>query len=159
MKYFFILTIVIFVTGCSVEKFNEFTGYQEPVGSPIHTKSLNATQIQSTNNYDLCKAATPRELYSPNQTILNEVARRGIDCRSIYQYNSTLGTTIQAIDMLNQGNQSSGSTAAKAFFKYSEVSGMNRICYYDRLGNMEAHTISSAETCPISKQRVGVSFF
>ena len=151
MRFFLIILITVTISACSVEKFNKLTGWEEPVGSPIHTKSLNSAQIKSTSNYDLCKAATPRELYSPNQTVLNEVNRRGLDCSSIYQYNSVVTPAIKAIDLLNQNTQSSSSTATVAYFKYSKISGMNRICYYDRLGNIEAHTISSSQSCPISR--------
>lgn len=40
--------------------------------------------------------------------------------------------------------------AAVAFFKYSYVSGLNRICVYDHLGSKYVTTIPAAQLCPIS---------
>jgi hypothetical protein len=36
--------------------------------------------------YTLCKAATPREAYSPSSAVVLEVRRRGVDCQKIYVY-------------------------------------------------------------------------
>lgn len=67
-------------------------------GSPVHTSSLSIRQIQSVDNYTLCKAATPRELYSPNYKVLMEVQRRGLNCATIYQWNGTsLDNTVRAL--------------------------------------------------------------
>ena len=49
-------------------------------GSPLHTSSLSASKLTQVDAYTLCKAATPRELYSPNARVMNEVARRGLNC-------------------------------------------------------------------------------
>lgn len=68
-------SIIFFIYGC--------------VGSGVHTSSLSPYELQSVDNYTLCKAATPRELYEPNGKVINEVMRRGIDCRSIYTYTAT----------------------------------------------------------------------
>jgi hypothetical protein len=40
--------------------------------------------------------------------------------------------------------------AARAFFKYERISGMNKICFYDHLGSEVAITISAVKLCPIS---------
>jgi hypothetical protein len=55
-------------------------------GSPAHTSSLNSNQIRNVDNYTLCVAAAPREFYSPSSTVMMEVQKRGLNCRSIYQY-------------------------------------------------------------------------
>ncbi|MFC1796066.1 hypothetical protein ACFL1V_03115 [Pseudomonadota bacterium] len=40
--------------------------------------------------------------------------------------------------------------ACTGFFKYEEVSGMNKLCYYDHLGSKVAINKKSYELCPIS---------
>lgn len=40
--------------------------------------------------------------------------------------------------------------AGVAFFKYSYVSGMNRICVYDHLGSQHVITIPAAQVCPVN---------
>jgi len=35
------------------------------------------------------------------------------------------------------------------FFQYDYVSGMNRLCYYDRAGSTVVKTIGAAEICPL----------
>lgn len=39
------------------------------------------------------------------------------------------------------------------FFKGEQVSGMNKICYYDCLGSTAAITISSISLCPLNIKR------
>jgi hypothetical protein len=39
------------------------------------------------------------------------------------------------------------------FGKGQEISGMNKICYYDCLGSTAAITISAVELCPLTIQR------
>lgn len=36
-----------------------------------------------------------------------------------------------------------------AMFKGSQVSGFNRICYYDRVGSMEAINVPATAICPL----------
>ncbi len=40
--------------------------------------------------------------------------------------------------------------AGTAFFTHDEVSGLNRICYYDYLGSTVAKTIKAYEICPLT---------
>lgn len=75
LKKSIIISVILFLFGCA--------------GSPVHTSSLSIYELQSVDNYTLCKAATPRELYEPNGKVINEVMRRGIDCRSVYTYTAT----------------------------------------------------------------------
>ncbi len=55
-------------------------------GSPLHTSSLSPAQLTGVDDYTLCKAATPRELYSPGPAVIGEVRRRKLSCGGIYQY-------------------------------------------------------------------------
>lgn len=55
------------------------------VGSPVHTSSLSINELQIVDNYTLCAARTPSELYYPSENVINEVIRRGIDCFNTYQ--------------------------------------------------------------------------
>jgi len=46
---------------------------------------------------------------------------------------------------------STGSTNQPVgFFQYDYVSGMNKLCYYDRLGSTVVKTIGAAEICPLT---------
>jgi len=36
------------------------------------------------------------------------------------------------------------------FYKYEQVSGMNKICYYDCLGSLTAITIGAVDLCPLT---------
>lgn len=55
-------------------------------GSPLHTSSMSRSELMNVDEYTLCKAATPRELYDPSASVMMEVRRRGLNCRSIYTY-------------------------------------------------------------------------
>ena len=43
--------------------------------------------------------------------------------------------------------------ATTCFYQYEQISGMNKICYYDCLGSAMAITISSVKLCPLSINR------
>jgi hypothetical protein len=43
--------------------------------------------------------------------------------------------------------------AITCFLKGEQVSGMNKICYYDCLGSAAAITISAVQLCPLNVQR------
>jgi len=55
-------------------------------GSPIHTSSMSRNELMNVDDYTLCKAATPRELYDPSANVMMEVRRRGLNCKSLYTY-------------------------------------------------------------------------
>ena len=55
-------------------------------GSPVHTSSMSRNELANVDDYTLCKAATPRELYDPSANVMMEVRRRGVNCRSLYTY-------------------------------------------------------------------------
>ena len=40
--------------------------------------------------------------------------------------------------------------ACTAFYTGEQISGMNKICYYDHLGNTVAYNVKSYELCPIN---------
>jgi hypothetical protein len=44
-------------------------------------------------------------------------------------------------------------TGVSCFFKGEQVSGFNKICYYDCLGSLTAITIGSVQLCPLTIQR------
>ena len=67
-----LLVVVVTLSGCA--------------GSPVHTSSMSTIQLRNVDDYTLCKAATPRELYNPTSGVIMEVSRRGLDCRSLYTY-------------------------------------------------------------------------
>ena len=43
--------------------------------------------------------------------------------------------------------------AVTCFYKSEQVSGMNKICYYDCLGSAAAITISAVSLCPLNITR------
>ena len=117
-------------------------------GSPMHTKSLSSTALMSVDDYTLCKAATPRELYSPNARIINEVSRRGLNCSAIYRYSGgNLEGALKALQSLSP-QPNTLQTGGTAFLKREYTSGFNRICIYDRLGSEEAYNFKATDICP-----------
>lgn len=56
------------------------------VGSPVHTKSLNAQDIKSVSNRNLCYAVSRGSEFK-TKTIMSEIQRRGIDCAAINREN------------------------------------------------------------------------
>lgn len=75
MKNAMVMFSVFLIVGCA--------------GSPMHISSLSDDELQKVDDYTLCVAVTPRELYSPSYSVMREVGRRGINCRSIYSYTPT----------------------------------------------------------------------
>jgi hypothetical protein len=63
---------------------------------------------------------------------------------------------LNASRIMNEGTPSSstptygGTAGGTGFLKSSYVSGMNRICVYNRLGSAYVMTIGAAEICPLS---------
>ena len=51
-------------------------------GSGVHTSSMNSNEIRNVDDATLCKAFTPAEYYSPSSTVILEVRRRNLNCRS-----------------------------------------------------------------------------
>ena len=45
---------------------------------------------------------------------------------------------------------SSAAYACTAFFQYEEKSGMNKICYYDHLGDKVAINVKAHQLCPLT---------
>ena len=50
------------------------------------------------------------------------------------------------------GGAATKALAGTAFFKYERISGLNKICVYDYLGDDYAITIKSHQICPVSIQ-------
>jgi hypothetical protein len=118
-------------------------------GSPVHTSRMDSVAIQSVDSYTLCKAYTPRELYSPSVTVINEVRRRQINCEAIYSYSGT-GDLEAAAAILRrvQSMPTVPSPSSVAFLKSTYVSGFNRVCIYQRRGSDEAYTLEATAICP-----------
>lgn len=61
---------------------------------------------------------------------------------------------LNASRIMNQGSSpvshGGGSAGGTAFLRSSYVSGMNRVCQYNRMGSAYVITIGAAEMCPIS---------
>ena len=121
-------------------------------GSPFATSMMSPSQLKSVNDYTLCKAATPRELYSPSYKVMNEVRSRGLSCGSIYTYGQDGPTGSQ---LLGLANKVYGSNANQApanrnndFELLNEKSHSNgfRSCNY-KDGNNYYEVISGANDC------------
>lgn len=67
-----LLGLMALLTGCA--------------GSPVHTSSMSKHELMDVDDYTLCIAVKPRELYAPSVNVMMEVRRRGLDCRSMYGY-------------------------------------------------------------------------
>lgn len=121
-------------------------------GSPVHTSRMDSVAIQSVDNYTLCKAYTPREVYSPSVTVINEVRRRRINCEAIYSYSGTddleAAASILRSAQPQQGTPTVPSPRSVAIFKSTYVSGFNRVCIYQRRGSDEAYTLKATAICP-----------
>ena len=129
-------------------------------GSPLHTGSLSPETLRAVDNYTLCKAYTPRPLYSPNMKVVSEVLRRQLNCRAIYQFEGTanIEAAIRGLQMI-QGNQRSqlpnygGIATGIAHIRGERTSGHNKICFYDRMGSAYAITIGATDLCPITQSK------
>ena len=121
-------------------------------GSGMHTKTLSSNQLMSLDNYTLCKAYTPKELYSPNAKIINEVQRRGLNCSSVYQYSGgNLDRAVRSLQSISP--QQNAPQNRPVAHKTGEASkGFNKVCFYDRLGSAEAYNFKNTDICPLTMQ-------
>lgn len=60
---------------------------------------------------------------------------------------------VPADNSVNQVDKKPLRVAVICFFQYEQVSGMNKICFYDCLGSTTAITISSVSLCPLNINR------
>lgn len=105
-------------------------------GSPVHTSGLNSLELMNLDDYTLCKGATPRELYSPSISVINEVRRRGLNCGAIYAYTGTggLDTTINALEGIQNAtsqsyqNNPNRQNKSTAYYVGETIDGFNKIC-------------------------------
>ena len=119
-------------------------------GSPVHTSSMSSVELRSVDAYTLCKAYTPRELYSPSYNVIAEVQRRGLDCRSVYTYTSMTPAVMAATDAYNSvygGGTSSNQSSYRALPGY-------RTCVY-KAGSM-VWTETLQGICPVSALKGGI---
>jgi hypothetical protein len=88
------------------------------------------------------------------QCVQQEVARRdaAINQALIRAGSAMQGAGAALQQPYQQQAQPYGGGAAQgmAFLKGSYISGMNRVCLYNRLGSAVAITIGSTELCPLS---------
>jgi hypothetical protein len=56
----------------------------------------------------------------------------------------------QSIGSSSYGTTTGGAATGTGFLRNSYVSGMNRICVYDRMGSAYAVTIGAVEICPLT---------
>lgn len=136
-------------------------------------------QLKSASDYDVCHALSdPRATsigmgWSVRRDAAVRVANeRRISCdREMFarihamegpSRDAAVGNSLmmmqQGIQMMSPQPQSpsartplgGGAQSGTAFLNGSYVSGMNRICNYDRLGSAVAVTVSSTELCPLT---------
>jgi len=121
------------------------------VGSPLHTSSKSSTELRYVDDHTLCKAYTPREMYSPSASVIYEVRRRGLNCSTIYSYSGTgsLDRTIRVLQGI-QNQQQTRNARGVALYSREYRSGLNKICVYNRLGSGEAYTFKATDICPLS---------
>lgn len=62
------------------------------------------------------------------------------------QFNRGVDTIIRA----RQPQAVYPNTRPLGFYKGDAVSGFNRICYYDRVGSVEAVTVPATQLCPLN---------
>jgi hypothetical protein len=99
-------------------------------GSPFAVSRMSASEISSLDNYTLCKAATPRELYSPSLNVLNEVRQRKLNCGGIYSYNNDGAKLMQLGNTMLQPNTNNRNlTSIDTLMSSRKVGGL-RTCTY-----------------------------
>ena len=138
MRYLVTTLVGVLLVGCA--------------GSPVHTSGLSVGALRQVDNYTLCKAYAPREAYYPSRRVINEVARRGINCTNIYEYRSLAPLVDVLKDVQQQQNPSynrsmSGSTC---FSQGEFTSGLYKTCSYNCPGGLVTRTFSSTTICPLS---------
>jgi hypothetical protein len=145
---------------CAVVSLLLGSGCVSMYGTPAEREA----KISATSSYSLCSKLVKAQL-APSEVRegwARELQQRGENCS---QYVSTIAAEAQAnqqqlnlgLQMLSSPAQSpppppvgGGSAAGTAFFVRSQVSGMNRVCIYNRLGSAVAITVGAAELCPLS---------
>lgn len=55
-------------------------------GSPARTSALSPAELRGVDDTTLCRAATPREFYSPSPAVMSEVRDRRLNCANLYRY-------------------------------------------------------------------------
>ena len=130
------------------------------------TPAERAAKASAMSSYQLCeklavatlapdeiRATWARELDSRNETCQ---AYAGL-LQARQQQNQAL--MLQGLKLMQQGQPrplytsppvGGGSAVGMAFLKGQYVSGVNRICMYDRLGSAVSITVSSTQICPLS---------
>lgn len=138
MRHLITALVAIFLVGCA--------------GSPVHTSGLSVGALRQVDNYTLCKAYAPREAYYPSRRVINEVARRGINCTNIYEYRS-LAPLVDVLKDVQQQQRTlnNNSLGGSTCFSQGEfTSGFYKTCSYNCIGGLVTRTISSTAICPLT---------
>ncbi len=88
------------------------------------------------------------------------IQRRGIDCspyiemaRLKSQRDDAFQETLFRLNQMNLGttnNYSYGTSSAVGFLKGETISGFNKICFYDKLGDTYTINIPNTSLCPLT---------
>jgi len=110
---------------------------------------LTATQEQKIAYFrDRCMAYG----FRPNTTELAQcIADQSTVSKQVARNKMTAVSQSLIAASNPSSNSVSHSSGGTAFLKSDYVSGLNRICVYDRLGSQYIVTIGSTELCPISQ--------
>jgi hypothetical protein len=129
--------------------------------TPFVITGMNSERIKQVPNDALCNTYQFNGFYAGDTyTVREEVRRRGIDCGMPGSSRpSNAADSLMLIQtgtqLMQQGrrqpNPVDNPTAPAAFLRNSYVSGLNRICLYDRLGSQVAVTIPATAICPLGR--------
>ena len=119
-------------------------------GSGFMVSRMSPSQLLSVDNYTLCKAATPRELYSPSYQVVQEVRRRGLNCGIIYTYNND-GTKLMELGARIAGGsatqQRQNNVSINHVFLGSQVEQGTRLCRYKNENGVAYSIYSTSNSC------------
>ena len=139
------------------------------------SREYRYNELKYSSNDDICMAvADPRAStigagWTVRKQAADQIAReRGLQCdyEKFARIHAIEGSTENSLrqmqigsSMLNQGtvvtsapstNSGGGAAMGTAFLKSSYISGMNKICIYDRLGSQVVTTIGSTSLCAMT---------
>jgi len=98
-------------------------GYQCEDGTPAHT-----------TRYEFFEKDRLVKVWSKPLTAAERAAR--------------LNTALLGLAIINSGNSGSATSQNNGIYSFDIPSGMNKVCFYDQLGSLNAMTVGRAEICP-----------
>jgi hypothetical protein len=139
------------------------------------SREYRYNELKYSSNDDICMAvADPRAStigvgWTVRKQAADQIAReRGLQCdyekySRIHAIQGSTENSLQQMQLgtslLNQGsvnspqsagNSGGGASVGVAFLKSSYISGLNKICIYDRLGSQVVTTIGSTQMCAMT---------